>query len=358
MSAGTEAPQASVREEQAMLRALELAANGPARGVNPRVGCVVLDADGTVLAEGWHRGAGTPHAEVDALSHLAPGAARGATAVVTLEPCNHTGRTGPCAVALLEAGVERVVFAVDDPGHHSGGGAERLRDGGVTVVGGVLAGPAEDLLGDWLTTARLGRPLVTVKWASSLDGRIAASDGTSRWITGDAARDDVHRRRAAHDAILVGTGTVLADDPSLTARDDRGDLLPEQPLPVVMGDRQIPLDAAVHRHPRPVVVHHGHDPAALLAELRAAGVRSVFIEGGPTIATAFLRAGLADTVLTYLAPVLLGGPRLAIGDLGVDTIGDVIRLTTVGVERLGDDLLVITTPDRSVSASAAHHLTA
>lgn len=341
-----------------MLRALEIAAHGPSRGVNPQVGCVILDTDGTVIAEGWHRGAGTPHAEVDALSQLAPGAARGATAVVTLEPCNHTGRTGPCAVALLDAGVARVVYAVTDPGRHSGGGAERLRAGGVSVAGGVLVDEAEALLGDWLTSARLGRPLVTVKWASTLDGRIAAADGSSRWITGEAARIDVHRRRAEHDAILVGTGTVLADDPSLTARDTDGGLLPTQPVPVVMGDRAIPADAAVHRHPRPVVLHHGHDPAAVLAELRAVGIRSVFIEGGPTIATAFLRAGLADTVLTYLAPVLLGGPRLAIDDLGVATIGDAIRLDTVSVEQLGADLLVVTTPSASAAGADDLSLTA
>lgn len=353
MIAGSAAPQATSREQHAMLRALEIAANGPARGLNPQVGCVILDADGSVIAEGWHRGAGTPHAEVDALARLSPGAARGATAVVTLEPCNHTGRTGPCATALIEAGVSRVVYAVTDPGNHSGGGAERLRAAGVSVTGGVLLEEAEAFLGDWLTTARLGRPLVTVKWASTLDGRIAAADGTSRWITGDAARVDVHRRRADHDAILVGTGTVLADDPSLTARDEHGALLATQPVPVVMGARAIPADAALHRHPRQVLLHHGHDPAALLAELRATGIRSVFVEGGPTIATAFLRAGLADTVLTYLAPVLLGGPRLAIDDLGIDTIGDAIRLDTVSVEQLGADLLVVTTLSSATSAPAA-----
>jgi len=344
MNAGPESPEATSREQQAMLRALDVASSGPARGVNPQVGCVILDADGAIIAEGWHRGAGTPHAEVDALSQLPPGAAQGTTAVVTLEPCNHTGRTGPCAVALLDAGVARVVYAVTDPGRHSGGGAARLRDGSVSVVGGVLADQAEAFLGDWLTTARLGRPLVTVKWASTLDGRIAAADGTSRWITGPEARADVHRRRAEHDAVLVGTGTVLADDPSLTARDADGELLPAQPVPVVMGERAIPDDAVVHRHPLPVIVHQGHDPAAVLAELRAAGIRSVFIEGGPTIASAFLRAGLADTVLTYLAPVLLGGPRLAIDDLGIGTIADALRLDPVSVERLGADVLIVSTP--------------
>ncbi|WP_233551150.1 bifunctional diaminohydroxyphosphoribosylaminopyrimidine deaminase/5-amino-6-(5-phosphoribosylamino)uracil reductase RibD, partial [Cryobacterium melibiosiphilum] len=208
--------------EAAMRRAFALAANGPATGVNPRVGCVLLRADGTLLAEGWHRGAGTPHAEVDALRNLVaqhgPDAARGATAVVTLEPCNHTGRTGPCAQALIDAGVARVVYAVADPGRHSSGGAKTLRAADIDVRGGLLEADGTAFLGDWLVAARLGRPFVTVKWAASLDGRAAASDGTSQWITGTPARLDVHRRRAAADAILVGTGTVLADDPALTAR--------------------------------------------------------------------------------------------------------------------------------------------
>ncbi|MGG7509535.1 bifunctional diaminohydroxyphosphoribosylaminopyrimidine deaminase/5-amino-6-(5-phosphoribosylamino)uracil reductase RibD [Plantibacter sp. YIM 135249] len=334
-----------------MRHALALAANGPARGVNPQVGCVILAADGTVLAEGWHRGAGTAHAEVDALSRLAPGAAAGATAVVTLEPCNHTGRTGPCAVALIEAGVSRVVYAVDDPGVASSHGADRLRAAGVDVIAGVLRDEAETFLGDWLVTARLGRPLVTVKWASSLDGRAAAADGSSQWITGPAARVDVHRRRSEHDAILVGTGTVLADDPSLTARDADGALLPHQPVPVVFGERAVPAGAAVLSHPRAAIVHRGHDPLALLQELHADGIRTVFVEGGPTVASAFIRAGLADSILVYLAPVLLGGDRLAIGDLGVPGIEDAIRLRTTAVERLGDDLLVIAAP--AVSAESA-----
>ncbi|NUT58987.1 MAG: bifunctional diaminohydroxyphosphoribosylaminopyrimidine deaminase/5-amino-6-(5-phosphoribosylamino)uracil reductase RibD, partial [Agromyces sp.] len=162
-----------------MRRALELAMRGPATGVNPRVGCVILSPHGDVLAEGWHRGAGTAHAEVDALSRLAPGAAEGATAVVTLEPCNHTGRTGPCAEALIEAGVARVVYAVADPGDHSAGGADRLRAAGVEVTAGVLADEAEAVLDDWLFAARHHRPHVTVTWASTLDGRAAAADGTS-----------------------------------------------------------------------------------------------------------------------------------------------------------------------------------
>jgi diaminohydroxyphosphoribosylaminopyrimidine deaminase/5-amino-6-(5-phosphoribosylamino)uracil reductase len=330
--------------EEAMRIALELAANGPAVGVNPRVGCVILAADGSVLAEGWHRGAGTPHAEVDALSRLPEGGARGATAVVTLEPCNHWGLTGPCSEALIAAGVAEVVYGVDDPGRDSGGGAERLRAAGTVVTGGVLAGEIEDFLGDWLTAARLGRPHITVKWASSLDGRAAAVDGTSKWITGTAARQRVHEQREASDAIVVGTGTVLADDPGLTARGDAGELLPRQPIPVVVGTRAIPNDAAVFRHPRPVIFEGTHDLHDVVADLHQRGLRRVYVEGGPTLASAFVAAGLVDEYAIYLAPTLIGGPRVALGDIGVDTIGEQRRLRVLGVEQLGADLYVRAAP--------------
>lgn len=344
-------------EQSAMRRALALALNGP-RGVNPQVGAVLLASDGRVLAEGWHRGASTPHAEVDALSKLAPGAARGATAVVTLEPCNHTGRTGPCSEALIAAGVARVVYSVSDPGDHSSGGGDRLRAAGIEVIAGVLADEGAALLESWLAVQRLGRPRVTVKWAQSLDGRAAASDGTSQWITGPEARRDVHRRRAGADAIVVGIGTVLADDPALTARDAAGDLLPHQPRPVVLGARTVPSGAAVRRHPLPLLQYGGDDLPAALADLRERGVQRVFVEGGPTIASAFLREGLVDEVLAYIAPVLLGGDRLALGDIGIGTIGDAQRLAVESVERLGDDLLVIATPHTRAAVAVgapAHH---
>lgn len=329
-------------ERNAMDRALHLAARGP-RGANPQVGAVILSPDGTVLAEGWHHGAGTPHAEVDALSKLAPGEARGATAVVTLEPCNHTGRTGPCAVALIDAGIARVVYALDDPGAVSGGGAERLRSAGVDVEAGEQADAAHALIAGWLEAQRLGRPQITVKWAQSLDGRAAADDGSSQWITGPTARADVHRRRAEADAIAVGTGTVLADDPALTARD--GDaLLPHQPIPVVIGSRPTPADAAVHRHPHSPLFFDTHDLHTVVADLHARGVQSLFVEGGPTLASAFLRAGLADRLLVYIAPVLLGGGRLALTDIGVASIGEARRLTIDEWVPLGSDLLAIAHP--------------
>jgi len=330
----------SEAEREAMTRALALALNGP-RGLNPQVGAVILSAAGEVIAEGWHRGSGTPHAEVDALSKLSPGQARGATAVVTLEPCNHTGRTGPCSQALIDAGVSRVIYALDDPGRASGGGAERMRAAGLDVESGEQQDAARALIADWLTVQRLGRPHVTVKWAQSLDGRAAASDGTSQWITGPAARADVHRRRAASDAIVVGTGTVLADDPSLTARDE---LYEHQPIPVVIGARPTPADAAVRRHPQEPLLYDTRDLDAVLDDLRERGVQRVFVEGGPTLASAFIAAGLADTVLAYLAPVLLGGARLALTDIGVDTIADARRLTVDEWLPLGDDLLAVARP--------------
>ncbi|WIB79279.1 bifunctional diaminohydroxyphosphoribosylaminopyrimidine deaminase/5-amino-6-(5-phosphoribosylamino)uracil reductase RibD [Curtobacterium sp. MCPF17_002] len=335
-----------------MRRGLELAALGPAVGDHARVGAVVLSPDGEVLAEGWHRGAGTPHAEVDAMSRVAPELLRGATAVVTLEPCNHTGRTGPCAVALLEAGIGRVVYAIDDPGANVHGGGDRLRAGGVDVVTGVLADEAEAFLERWLLSVRAGRPWVTVKWASSLDGRAAAADGTSQWITGAAARQHVHEQRAAHDAILVGTGTVLADDPSLTARGDAGELLTDQPLPVVLGDRAVPDDAAVRRHPRGLLMLPGHDLVASLGALREHGVHSVFVEGGPTVSSALVAAGLVDEYLVYLAPVLLGGPRTALDDVGVGSIGERRRLDVLSTTSLGPDLLVRARPHRAATPAA------
>ncbi|QTX06144.1 bifunctional diaminohydroxyphosphoribosylaminopyrimidine deaminase/5-amino-6-(5-phosphoribosylamino)uracil reductase RibD [Agromyces archimandritae] len=327
-----------------MRRALELAARGPARGVNPRVGCVILSPAGETLAEGWHRGAGTPHAEVAALAGLAPGLAHGATAVVTLEPCDHTGRTGPCSRALIEAGIGRVVYGVDDPGRASSGGARRLRGAGVDVEGGLLAAEITDFLADWLFTARAGRPRVTVKWASTLDGRIAAADGSSRWITGPEARADVHLRRSLADAIAVGTGTVLADDPALTARDAEGGLLAEQPVPVVFGRREVPAGAALGNHPHEPVRLTGADLDADLAELGERGIRTLFVEGGPTLASAIVAAGLADELLVYLAPALLGGPRLAIGELGIGHIDGALRYELAEVDRLGRDLRIIARP--------------
>jgi diaminohydroxyphosphoribosylaminopyrimidine deaminase/5-amino-6-(5-phosphoribosylamino)uracil reductase len=343
-------PLASVHLERAMRRALVLAQNGPTTGGNPQVGCVLLDAQGMIVADGWHHGAGTAHAEVDALSKLPPRSdgtpdATGLTAVVTLEPCNHTGRTGPCTAALIDAGIAHVVYAVSDPGATSGGGAERLREAGVSVESGVLAVEVTEVIHRWLVSARLGRPFVTVKWASSLDGRAAADDGSSQWITGAAARERVGVQRSEADAIAVGTGTVLADNPSLTARDAEGELLEHQPIPVVFGEREVPADALLRQHPAGLIESHSRDLSVTLSELFDRGIRTMYVEGGPSLASAFIAAGVVDEYAIFVAPTLLGGSRTATGDIGVTTIGEQRRLTIDSIEHLGDDLLIMARPE-------------
>ena len=335
-------PAVRTRYELAMSHALALAANGPLTGGNPQVGCLLLDDAGNVMAEGWHRGAGTPHAEVDAISQL--GTRRPHTAIVTLEPCNHTGRTGPCALALIEAGVQRVVYAVDDPGADSGGGASRLRDAGVDVIGGVLADEVARFLEWWLVAQRRARSWTTVKWASTLDGRAAAADGTSQWITGPDARGDGHLLRGTSDAILTGTGTVLADDPSLTARAADGALLPHQPVPIVVGHRLVPATARLRAHPAGLVEAGDRPLAEVLSDTYQRGELRVLVEAGPTLTSAMLREGLADELRVYLAPALLGGPGVAIGDLGLGGISDAIRLELLDVRRLGRDLALTARP--------------
>ena len=334
-------------ETAAMERAIELSRNGPAWGINPRVGCVILDSTGREIAHGWHRGHGTAHAEVDALQSLAdPTLARGATAVVTLEPCNHHGATGPCSQALIDAGVSRVVYALADPGQDSAGGAARLAGAGIDVDHGIAEAAAYDNIRPWYESMRLGRPFVTVKWASSLDGRGAADDGTSQWITGPHSRADVHLRRSEADAIAVGTGTVLADDPSLTARTPEGTLYEHQPVPVVIGQRAIAADAKLHEHPEPLTQHPTISQA--LDALFKRGIRHLFVEGGPGLASSFLREGYADEVLVYLAPTLIGGRFSAITDLGVASISEQQAWEFSSIDRLGADIRIVARPVRPV----------
>jgi diaminohydroxyphosphoribosylaminopyrimidine deaminase / 5-amino-6-(5-phosphoribosylamino)uracil reductase len=324
-------------ELAAMTRALELAGTpGLPVGPNPRVGCVLLGRGGTTVGEGLHRGAGTPHAEVDALrsaGHLA----RGATAVVTLEPCDHTGRTGPCTRALTAAGVTRVVFAQADPNPAAGGGADTLRAAGVDVEGGLLADEARELNRAWTFAQLTGRPYVTWKLATTLDGRSAAADGTSRWVSSPPARRDTQRLRAACDAIMVGTGTVLIDDPQLTVRDEDDVDLPRdrQLLRVVMGLRDVPPDRRVLDGAAETLLLRTRDPHEALAELHERERRHVLLEGGPTLAAAFVRAGLVDEVVAYVAPMLLGAGLSAVGDLGIATMGDALRLEVADVTALG-----------------------
>lgn len=324
-------------EQAAMKRALVLAATpGVPLGPNPRVGCVLLDDAGATVAEGFHRGAGTPHAEADALAHAGE-RARGTTAVVTLEPCNHHGRTGPCSEALIAAGVRRVVFAQPDPNPEAAGGANRLRAAGIEVEHGLDEGEARALNRVWTFATDHGRPFVTWKFATTLDGRSAAADGTSRWVSSRAARLDTHRLRATCDVMLVGTSTVAVDDPLLTVRDEQDRPLPHQPLRAVMGERDLDPGRRIFNADAESVHLRTRDPHEALRQLYARGRQHVFLEGGPTLAAAYLRAGLVDEIVVYVAPMLLGAGRSAVADLGITTISEAFRPRVVDVTVLDDE---------------------
>jgi diaminohydroxyphosphoribosylaminopyrimidine deaminase/5-amino-6-(5-phosphoribosylamino)uracil reductase len=312
--------------ERAMHRALDLAASVRAStSPNPWVGCVI-DPGGF---EGATQPPGGSHAEIVALER-AGDAAKGATLVVTLEPCAHHGRTGPCVDAILAAGVARVVVGIEDPDPNvQGKGIARLREGGVEVDVGVCADEVRAQLAPYLKHRSTGRPWVVLKLAASVDGRTAAPDGSSQWITGDAARADAHRLRAESDAVIVGAGTVRSDDPSLTVRHVEG----RDPLRVVLG--KAPPDAKVH----PAVELDG-DLGEVLDELGQRGVVQAVVEGGPTVAGAFHRAGLVDRYVIYLAPALFGGDdgRPLFAGPGAPTIDEVWRGRIATIERLGDDV--------------------
>ena len=327
------------RDVVLMRRALELAALGPVADRNPRVGAVIVDQDGIVVGEGFHEGAGTPHAEIVALRQAGP-AARAGTAVVTLEPCAHIGLTGPCALALVEAGVARVVFAQTDPNPAARGGRALLEAEGIRSTAGVLADESEALNSAWTFSIQTGRPKVTWKFAATLDGRCAAADGSSRWVTGPLARADVHRFRSLCDAILVGTGTVIADDPALTVRGHDGTALGRQPLRVVMGLRPVPESSQVLDLAAPTLQLFTHDPSEVLKTLHEREIHHVWLEGGPSVAAAFLEAGLVDEVVAYLAPALLGRGPAAVGDLGIQTIDQALRLTPLEVTMIGPDIRI------------------
>jgi diaminohydroxyphosphoribosylaminopyrimidine deaminase/5-amino-6-(5-phosphoribosylamino)uracil reductase len=353
-----------------MRLAVRLGRKGLGRtGPNPPVGAVVV-ARGRVVGRGFHRRAGGPHGEIEAL-RAAGGRSRGATLYVTLEPCNHHGRTPPCTEAILAAGVRRVVFGVRDPNPRvHGGGSARLRRRGVAVESGVEAAACAELIAGFATVARRGRPLVALKLAATLDGRVATRTGASRWITGAPARRFVHRLRNEYDAVMVGAGTVIADDPALTCRLRGG----RDPLRVVIDGRlRIPLTAGLLTNeaaPGTLVVttmHSGRKLAALrrrgvsvmalpgrrgvlslrrvLERLAARGVSSVLVEGGATLAAAALREGVVDRLFLLVAPKLFGGDgRAMVGALGVAAPRDALAVRVLGVSRLGADLLIRAVP--------------
>lgn len=365
---GGESEQFTDAEILGMETALSAARQG-VRGSNPLVGAVIIDADGTFLAIGHHRGAGTAHAEADAITRLlGTGVKRdlsAATLIVTLEPCSHTGRTGPCTQAILDAGIGNVVFAVADPHMPASGGAQILHNEGINVRMGLMSAEAEDLNRQWFVAVRENRPFITARLAQTVDGRIAALDGTSQWITSEESRQDSHELRARVDAILVGTGTVLADNPRLTARAADGTESAGQPLRVVMGLRDIPADAAIRGTPgapsiparlgsEDFLAMHTHDPAVVVRELHDRGVGHIMIEGGAMINAAFLARGMVDELVVYLAPTLLGAGIPGLTDLGIGTLADAQRwewdsTTTGPVEVLGPDLKLTLMPARAAS---------
>ena len=331
-------------------RCVAAARGGPEVNPNPRVGSLILDPAGTVCGVGHHDGAGTPHAEVMALAEAGQRAC-GGTAYVSLEPCAHHGRTPPCAQALLDAGVTRVVYAVADPDPRAAGGGRWLAQRGVQVDRVPLP-EAEAMVKHWAFAAKAQRPWVTWKFAATLDGRVAASDGSSAWVTSAAARADAHDLRSRCGAIMVGTGTALADDPTLTARHEDGSLYADQPLRVVVGRRDLPAQARIHAHSRdgevPAVAPLRHlrtgDVAEALSELHSAGVRRVLLEGGPTLASAVWQAGYVEEVVAYLAPALLGSGVAAVGDLGITTMADIARLDITEVTQIGPDVRITAHP--------------
>lgn len=347
-------------EIAALARAVALAARGAGDTLpNPVVGCVLLAPDGTTIGEGWHRRAGGPHAEVEALRE-AGDLARGGTAVVTLEPCHHTGRTGPCSEALIAAGVDRVLVAVRDPWAPAAGGLERLRAAGVGVLdlsGTDLSAAARDVNRVWLTSMSTRRPFLTLKAGMTIDGRVAAPDGTSRWITSEAARADVHRLRREVDVMMVGVGTVLADNPQLTARGSDGTVSERQPLRVVVDSTgRTPADATVLDDAAETLIataaaFGGHgtrvDLGRLLEFLYRQGRRHVLLEGGPTLAAPALDAGLVDEILLYVAPLVLGAGRSVVEGGTAATLTDAHRFELRDVQRFGPDVRLRFSPERA-----------
>lgn len=325
----------------AMAEAIALALDPAAsRGENPRVGCVIVDSRGDVVGRGFHRGAGTDHAEVVALAEAGERAS-GATAVVTLEPCNHIGRTGPCSKALLAAGISRVVYAQADPTAEAAGGARRLSEAGVDVIAGVCAAEATDINREWTIAVTRGYPFVTAKCAVSLDGRVAGEGGRRIRLTGRDANVYAHALRARVGAIITGTGTVLGDDPELTVR--HVPLMPAgPPTRVVMGERAIPEHARIFGDAAPTLHLRHRDPQRTLVELFDRGVRDVLLESGPTLLDAFIRGGLVDEFVWLVAGVWIGsGPHALPGTERLDC-----QVNVVETRPLGQDVLLRATPAR------------
>lgn len=348
-------------DERFMTRALELVSRPPFTSPNPRVGCVVVGY-GKVLSEGWHEGSGTPHAETRALDGVD---ATGGTMYVNLEPCAHHGKTPPCAPAVISAGISRVVVAHEDPDPRvAGKGIEMLRAAGLEVQVGTCAEAARGVNRAYLHHRETSRPYLTLKLALSLDGKLAASDGTSKWITGEGARRRVHARRLEVDAVLIGAGTVIADDPRLTVREVEAI---RQPARVVLdASGRVPGGSSVFDGGEVVVMTTASSPhaqktlwkesgaevvevsaspegnvdlEAVLENLGARGWIEVYCEGGATLATSLLKGDLVDRLELNYGPLVIGGNGIGLGELGVSSIQEATRWRTVEVAKMGEDIV-------------------
>ncbi|UZD61956.1 bifunctional diaminohydroxyphosphoribosylaminopyrimidine deaminase/5-amino-6-(5-phosphoribosylamino)uracil reductase RibD [Brevibacterium sp. JSBI002] len=337
-------------ESAAMTAALNAAREG-VRGANPLVGAAILTADGQIVT-GHHGGAGTPHAEVDAITtaHDLDIDLTTSTLFVTLEPCAHHGRTGPCTEAIINAAIPSVVFAAPDPNPLAAGGGQTLAEAGLTVRSGLHEEDSRALNSRWVRSTAETRPFVSAKIAQSLDGAVAAADGTSQWITSAESRAHAHEVRSRVDAVLVGTGTAVADDPRLNARGPDGIALDDQPRPVVLGTSELPVTSFLALNPNTLQLR-SPDVRSALDELYAAGVRHLLVEGGPTVLGAFFSAGIVDEVFCYQAPLLIGPGRSSVDGLDIGTLSEALQLIpddteTQAVSRLGPDFLLhFTTAD-------------
>ncbi len=329
----------------ALAAASKAALQGPRTGGNPQVGCAILSPAGRLLSMGYHRGAGSPHAEVDALANLKEDTGSAdLTAVVTLEPCNHTGKTPPCTHALIEAGIKNVIWAADDPNPKAAGGGEYLRSQGINACSAAEVGIDENVLASaqevsahWVQATRRGRPWTIAKVAQTLDGYCAAKDGSSQWITNRLSRAYAHRIRSRVDVIIAGTGTVIADNPQLSARLTDGRKLPHQPRPLIIGNREIPTESYLAGKAEQA---RTHDLKAVLESCYQRGEIFALLEGGPTLVTAALKAGLVDELHVYLAPRLLGAGRKGIGDLGITSLNGSRDFSLLQVKELGGDVFL------------------
>ena len=300
---------------------------------NPNVSAAIYSVDGALIADGAHnRTISSDHAEIVALK-IAGSASKGATLVVTLEPCNHVGTTPACVDAIINAGIAKVIYAIPDPNPIASGGAERLKDAGLSVDF-IESKDLREIQGAWLHRIKTGRPYFIWKVATTLDGYIAASDGTSQWISSDESRADVQILRSQSDAILVGTGTALSDNPTLQPRIEGA----QSPLRIVMGERDIPESFNLRNGESETIFVKSHSVETLLEAIEGRAVNQVLVEAGPTLGTALLKAGAIDEILIYQAPILLGAGKSWVGDLGIDTLAKAVPLNLISTTHIGPDI--------------------